>query len=100
MPVELPADCLRMIFEHFSFNNSLLRNLLLVSRLWCEVALPLLWRNPFRQVGYYDVNPKFWPTFVRTIFACLPEISIKRIKDHVIYKISERSAPLFDYVEY
>ncbi|CAG8541149.1 4332_t:CDS:1 [Funneliformis mosseae] len=103
--VQLPADCLRVIFENLSGDIRTLRNLLLVNRLWCETVVPILWRNPFKRKRLYNFDQGFWTTITRTLLSCLPEESIILFRHNGINppnllldeKSGDRKLALFDY---
>ena len=42
-----PTDCLNDIFEYLEKDKFSLQSCLLVNRLWCEVAVRILWNNPW-----------------------------------------------------
>jgi hypothetical protein len=42
---QLPADCLNEIFEHLADDKFVIYSCLTVNRLWCEIAVRILWRN-------------------------------------------------------
>ncbi|RIA86931.1 hypothetical protein C1645_310967 [Glomus cerebriforme] len=43
----LPVECIREILEYLHDDTSSLHSSLLVNRSWCEITIPILWRNPF-----------------------------------------------------
>ena len=45
---QLLADCLYEIFEYLEDDKVTLHSCLLVNRLWCEIAVRILWRNIWR----------------------------------------------------
>ncbi|CAG8545257.1 23009_t:CDS:2 [Cetraspora pellucida] len=94
---QLPADCLNEIFEYLSRDGKSLISCLLVNRLWCEIAVPIIWRNPWR----------FGKSFVQSVLLChiasLPEVSMDLLNECRVKLNKERLvAPplLFDYVRY
>jgi len=73
MPISnIPPEILQNIFEHFSSNLPLLLICALVNCSWCAVAIPILWRNPFR------VAPK-QNRLVDTYFKCFDKKTQMRI---------------------
>ncbi|CAG8552093.1 2933_t:CDS:2 [Diversispora eburnea] len=97
----LPNDCLRDIFKYLTHQPKSLHSCLLVNRLWCENAVPILWRDPFRynRTFYYDSN--YWKSITHIILLCLPQESKDIFKSNNIKlpKLSSKP-PLFDYVGY
>ncbi|GES93424.1 hypothetical protein GLOIN_2v1774203 [Rhizophagus clarus] len=43
----LPVECIREILEYLYDDTNSLYSCLLVNRNWCEITIPILWRNPF-----------------------------------------------------
>src|SRR3954454_11496938 len=48
----LNKDILLLIFEELQDDSKSLLSCLMVNRIWCETAVPVLWRNPWR----YGIN--------------------------------------------
>src|SRR6266498_6137708 len=80
---QLPTDCLNEIFKYL--NEVDLRSCLLVDRLWCEVAVPILWTS----IQNY-----------RTLIACLPNESKEILLKNEIFLLTSTSKPLFNYVTF
>ncbi|PKY37566.1 hypothetical protein RhiirA4_438763 [Rhizophagus irregularis] len=57
MPCQLPTDCLNEIFEYLEEDKITLRSCLLVNRLWCEIAVRILWRNVWSFQYSVNYNP-------------------------------------------
>src|ERR1043165_4844995 len=84
--IQLPADCLNVIFEYFDNDKITLHSCLLVNRLWCEVSVRILWTS----VWNYD-----------TLIACLPDESKEILyKNGIIPSTSTSKPPLFNYVAF
>jgi hypothetical protein len=49
---KLNKDILFLLFEEFQNNSKYLFSCLMVNRIWCEIAIPILWKNPWR----YAIN--------------------------------------------
>ncbi|PKC01399.1 hypothetical protein RhiirA5_414734 [Rhizophagus irregularis] len=49
---QLNKDILFLIFEELQDDSKSLFSCLMVNRLWCEIVIPILWRNPW----CYDIN--------------------------------------------
>src|SRR5436305_6907671 len=96
MSSQLPADCLNEIFEYLEDDKITLRSCLLVSHLWCEVSVRILWRNiwSFNQL-------KVKPAILRTLISCLPNESKELLNENGIF-ISTPTAkpPLFNYAAF
>src|ERR1051325_1163878 len=83
---QLPADCLNEIFECLEEDRVTLRSCLLVSRLWCEVSVRILWRS----IRNYS-----------TLIACLPNESKEILYKDGINTSTPTSKPLmFNYATF
>jgi hypothetical protein len=83
---QLPADCLEEIFEYLEEDDDSLRSCLLVSRLWCEVSVGILWRS----IRNYN-----------TLIACLPNESKEiLLKNGVIISTPTSKPPMFNYATF
>jgi hypothetical protein len=52
---ELNKDILFLIFEELQKDSKSLFSCLMINRLWCEIAVPILWRDPWRySINYYN----------------------------------------------
>ncbi|PKY50142.1 hypothetical protein RhiirA4_466448 [Rhizophagus irregularis] len=110
----LPADCLREIFRHFEHDHKIhdLHSCLLVNRMWCDITIPILWKNPIgidwenkgteNLFGWNNIRTnEFWERFARTILTCLPIESKNLLKKYNIrLKIKIPEYSIFNYVEY
>src|SRR6266496_4138904 len=47
-------DILYFIFEELQDDSKALFSCLMVNRDWCETAIPILWKNPWKY--YYNIN--------------------------------------------
>src|ERR1051325_2565752 len=88
---QLPADCLNEIFEHLENDNVTLHSCLLVKRLWCEVAVRILWRYG------QNYNTK---TFI-TLIACLPNESKEILHNNgITISFPSSKPPIFNYASF
>src|SRR5215470_17574959 len=54
---KLNKDILFLLFEELQDDSKFLFSCLMVNRLWCETAIPILWRNPWQySITYYNKN--------------------------------------------
>src|SRR3954453_13115877 len=52
---KLNKDVLFLLFEELQDDSKSLFSCLMVSRIWCEIVIPVLWRNPWRYaIKYYN----------------------------------------------
>ncbi|CAG8619467.1 4413_t:CDS:1 [Racocetra persica] len=68
IPSSLTNDCLEEIIQHLVDHRSSLFSCLLVNRLWCKLAIGLLWSRPFE----YHINVKRFSMIIQTYISCLP----------------------------
>ncbi|CAJ0760706.1 22963_t:CDS:2 [Entrophospora sp. SA101] len=57
----LVIDCLQDIFEYLRSDNNALHSCVLVNKIWCEAATPILWSDPFKtlcSVVFYNNGEK------------------------------------------
>src|SRR6266498_45831 len=107
----LLIDFLSEILEYIENDFNSLYSCLLVSRFWCRIVIPILWKNPFNiyvpmNKNYQDLkienNRKYFTIFA-TLYSCLPKESKVLISDNKI-KIPSNiviyEKPLFDYPRY
>jgi hypothetical protein len=104
----LPADCLNEIFEHLEEDKITLRSCLLVNRLWCEIAVRILWRDVWRfQYGVlynpYRTNVRTHVplAIISTLISCLPEESKNLLYKNGIFITTPTCKPsLFNYASF
>ncbi|EXX60493.1 uncharacterized protein OCT59_010111 [Rhizophagus irregularis] len=54
---KLNKDILFLIFEELQEDSKSLFSCLMTNRFWCEIAIPILWKNPWRyNIDYYNKN--------------------------------------------
>src|SRR5579862_7365057 len=57
----LNNDILFLIFEELQDDSKALFSCLMVNRLWCETAIPVLWRNPWcYDIKYYNQSSLYY----------------------------------------
>ncbi|GES78501.1 hypothetical protein GLOIN_2v1780543 [Rhizophagus clarus] len=94
-PRQLPVDCLLEILEYLENDTSTLHSCILVNRLWCFLAIRILWKRPFEHV-YPD---KFGSLTIRTYISCLSDEE-KQILINNDVEIPDLSQPFLDYPRY
>src|SRR5437016_6279254 len=88
---QLPSDCLNEIFEYLEQDKITLRSCLLVNRLWCEIAVEILWRV---STYYSTLN-------IRALIACLPKESEEILhKNGIIISPPTSKHPMFNYASF
>src|SRR6266496_6334004 len=84
---QLPSDCLNEIFVYLDDDKISLYSCLLVNRLWCEVAVRILWRS------IWNYNKRTY----NILISCLPNEILS--KNGIITSTSTLKPPLFNYVK-
>ena len=70
MTFPIPIDCLNDIIEYLEQDKISLRSCLFVNRLWCNIAVRILWKNVWNIV--YTSRQKYVPfSIISTLVACL-----------------------------
>jgi hypothetical protein len=102
MPCQLLSDCLNEIFEYLEDDKITLHSCLLVNRLYCEIAVRILWKN----IWNFKYSIKYKPYYrthvplaiISTLIACLPNESKELLNNNGIFIInSTKKSPLFNY---
>ncbi|GES82536.1 hypothetical protein GLOIN_2v1696354 [Rhizophagus clarus] len=94
----LPKECIKEIFESIYDDYKTLYSCLLVNRLFCKIAVPVLWRNTW----YFGYDDHVIKSLSGTYFSCLTDESKELIKNNNNIDISPptQHSPLFNYTEY
>src|SRR5436190_13023540 len=80
---DLP-ELLNEIIQYFQTDFSTLHSCILVNRLWCRFAIPLLWENPFSIIPCKNYNPIEYHYKFRFI-----DIYLINLNDNDIIKLNE-----------
>src|ERR1044071_2976999 len=104
MACQLPTDCLNEIFEYLEKDKISLHSCLLVNRLWCEVAVRILWRDvwdfqydTYYPHGLYTSTPS---VVLNTLVACLSNESKGLLHTNGIFIQTSLKPPLFNYISF
>ncbi|RIA91421.1 hypothetical protein C1645_822122 [Glomus cerebriforme] len=116
--IQLYPDCLRRIFEHIvdsseylHTTHKILYSCILVNKLFCENAIPILWRNPWNPNSNKSKNNTYKKfSITKTILSCLlhhyhQEQQQQQQQDKedtfgIICLKNSIKEPLFDYLSY
>ena len=49
--MSLNRDVLYLIFEELQDDKQTLHSCIFVNKLWCEIIVPILWKDPWKYVG-------------------------------------------------
>jgi hypothetical protein len=94
----LNKDILFLIFEELHEDSKSLFSCLMVNRLWCENAIPVLWRNPwcYNGINYSNKSSLF------IIIACYLFDNIKKFitNQKIQLPLAIQQSLLFDYLSY
>ncbi|GBB88148.1 hypothetical protein RclHR1_14690003 [Rhizophagus clarus] len=98
---KLNKDIFYLIFENLENN---LYSCLLVNKTWCEIVVPMVWRNPWKEPFYLRNKQE---KLLKVIISHIPDkTKIKEIysflKDNQIHSldINTYKRPLFDYISF
>jgi hypothetical protein len=103
MTFQLPTECLNEILEYFEEDELTLHSCLLVNRLWCKIAVRILWRNIFDFIRSYQNSSLRVKSskILSTLIACLPNESKELLYENGISISTPTSnPPLFNYAEF
>src|SRR5436190_7101633 len=95
--IKLNIDCLKLIFDELKEDGNSLYSCLLVNKEWCNVVVPILWKNHSEE-GLEKKQKKFF----NTILSCLPSTSKKLLFDNDIKLPSTilLKPTLFNYISF
>jgi hypothetical protein len=97
---QLPVECLNDIFEYLEDDKITLYSCMLVNRLYCKIAVEILWRNVLDiSIGFkYSYKLHASLSIFNTLIAFLPKESKDFLHKNGIYFItSTQKLPLFNY---
>src|ERR1044071_9423084 len=98
MSCQLFTDCFNEIFEYLKKDKITLHSCLLVNRLWCHLAVRILWMNVWR--SYYHIPYRVYVplSILSTLIACLPDESKDLLNmNGIIFLPPTSKPPLFNY---
>src|SRR3954451_11853935 len=85
----LTTDCLIEIFRHFKHDPRTLHSCALANKMFCELAIPSLWHNPFAFTQKIDNKV----IIIRT-YLCLTDMNIY---NKIQLNIHQLPKPFFEY---
>src|SRR5271170_1216776 len=90
-PIFLLSETLRPILEHLRNDTKTLHECIFVNRTWCRIAIPILWRAPF----------KSWlveqPSLITTLIGCLDDAPKSKLLLFQDFPLEALVTPMFDY---
>ncbi|PKK65581.1 hypothetical protein RhiirC2_853496 [Rhizophagus irregularis] len=90
----LNRDILYLIFEQIQNDKKTLFSCLLVNKTWCEIIIPMLWRNPWERL-----NSENGMILLNVINSHLSDVTKNKIREHMIFTDFDQK-PLFNYISY
>ncbi|CAB4417158.1 unnamed protein product [Rhizophagus irregularis] len=93
---KLNRDILFLIFEEFLNDSRSLFSCLIVNRLWCETAIPILWRNPWR----YEISYNNESLFYDIVSYLTDDIKEFLTEQGIKLPSTSHKSFLFDYLSY
>src|SRR3954453_22611372 len=94
---KLNVDCHSLIFNELQRDKNSLHSCLLVNKEWCNVVIPILWKNHSE-----EGLEKKQKNFFNTILSCLPSSSKQLLSDNDIKLPSTilLKPTLFNYISF
>ncbi|GET66560.1 hypothetical protein GLOIN_2v1764356 [Rhizophagus irregularis DAOM 181602=DAOM 197198] len=88
------SELLNEVIQYFHYDYKTLHSCILVNRLWCRLAIPLLWQDPFS-----IKSPKNY-RFIEIYLCNLSDDDKKRLNEYVIHSGLFPSNTLFNYPKF
>src|SRR5688572_23046604 len=88
---ELNKDVLLLIFEELQHDRKSLHSCLLVNRSWCEVIIPILWKDHTKDLKKIKKS-------LEIIISHLSNETKEKLKSHDIDISTTQKKPLFNYI--
>ncbi|GBC04990.1 hypothetical protein RclHR1_00060003 [Rhizophagus clarus] len=92
---KLNRDVLYMIFEELQDNNNVLYTCLSVNKTWCELIIPILWKDPWKFLKRKKEKGKI---LFNVIFSHLSDESRNHLNQNL--QINTYEKPSFDYISF
>src|SRR5688572_27466012 len=94
---KLNEDILFIILEVLQNDRKSLYSCLLVDKTWCEITIPILWKNPFK----FCLTNNAKNVLFNVILLHLSKVSKENLKNQEIDLFTEtHQRPLFNYISY
>jgi hypothetical protein len=102
--MKLPEDCIREILEHLSEDKRTLYTCLITNRTYCQIVVPILWRNPWPTFNSLtiDLERIYWKILGKTIIKCLTLETKQNLSKQFQINLNPSllQKPLFNYISY
>src|SRR6266498_3907399 len=89
---KLNRDILCLIFEELQDHKRALLSCLLVNRTWCEIIIPIFWKNPWKYLKWWGET-----SFLNVIISHLSDESRNNLSEILT---NSYKRPLFDYINF
>jgi hypothetical protein len=90
----LNRDVLYLIIEQLQDDANTLCSCLLVNKTWCEIIIPILWKNPWK---YFKRKNKMSLSLLKVIFSHLSNVSRNKLGELKLLTNSYQN-PSFNYI--
>jgi hypothetical protein len=90
----LNRDIFYLIFEQLQDDKNTLCSCLLVNKTWCEIIIPILWKNPWKSLKKENER-----SLLSVIISHLSDVSKSKIRELDLLKNSYQR-PSFDYISF
>ncbi len=94
--LRLNKDVLFLVIEELQNDRKSLHSCLLVDRTWCEITIPLLWKNPWK---IRPINSAKSILLFNVILSHLSEESRENLKQFDLFAVAHQQ-PLFNYIRF
>ncbi|GBB91002.1 hypothetical protein RclHR1_01810005 [Rhizophagus clarus] len=93
---KLNGDVLYLILNELQDDKKALRSCLSVNKFWCEIIVPILWKNPWKHLR--NGEKRNMKLLLDVIILHLSKNSRDNLTQH--YKKNSYKRPLFDYISF
>ncbi|CAG8788079.1 13625_t:CDS:1, partial [Cetraspora pellucida] len=103
MTFQTNVDCIHEVLKYLRHDTESLHSCLLVNRLWCELSVPILWKDPWARFFNMPFSkPSFTQpaTLINTYIASLPRESIVKLERNGFNVSSISYTTTFNYPMY
>src|SRR2546421_8867183 len=94
--LSINEDVLFLIIEELRNDRKSLHSCLLVDRTWCEITIPLLWKNPWK---FYPIDSAESILLFNVILSHLSEEPRENLKQFDLFAVAHQQ-PLFNYISF
>ena len=95
--LRLNKDVLFLVIEDLQNDRKSLHSCLLVDRTWCEITIPILWKNPWK---FCSIDSAESILLFNVILSHLSEESKENLKQKIDLSAVAHQQPLFNYISF